>query len=247
MKRGRMAVVLVATALTLVVALVSAIGVVAQSPSPAAGEPSPAASVAASSAASPAASPEGPALPPGPQIFVFGQEYSYQGLPTSVPVGTQLRFSNRGSEVHEMVVVRRNEGTTESWEELLQLPEEEALTKVTLIDGVVALPGQAGQGQIAIPQEGDYLVVCFIPQGTTSLQPPGSPAPGASPVAAGPPHFTLGMWQQFTVTAAGSSPGPIPSPAPAGSPAASAGASPAASGASTVPSAAASPAESPAA
>ena len=89
-----------------------------------------------------------------------------------------------------MVVVRRLEGATESWEELLQLPEE-AFTKVTLIDGVVALPGQAGTGQIEIPQEGDYLAVCFVPQGTTSLEPPGSPVPGASPVAAGPPHFTL--------------------------------------------------------
>src|SRR5262245_44177156 len=116
MNRGRIAVALAAMALTLVVALMSAIGVLAQRPSPSPPAPSPAATVGAS----PAASPEGPALPPGPLVFVFGSEYQYTGLPASVPVGTQFGFSNRGAEVHEMVVFRRNEGTTESWEQLLQ-------------------------------------------------------------------------------------------------------------------------------
>jgi hypothetical protein len=150
MTRGRVLVVLLATVLTLSTALVSAVGVLAQSPSP--GEPSMAASPPASPAASPGASPDaGPTLPPGPTVFVYGVDYAYQGLPSSVPVGTQLRFGNRGAEAHELAVFRRNEGTTESWEELLQLPEEEALAKVTPIDAVFALPGQAEQRPIAIP------------------------------------------------------------------------------------------------
>jgi hypothetical protein len=212
----------------------------AQSPSPGAdGSPSPGAE------GSPSA-PAAPTIPPGPTIFVAGVEYAYTGLPTSVPVGASLSFVNRGSEVHELAIARRNDDTTESWEELLQLPEEEALSKVTLVGALVALPGQSARGSLVTPQEGDYLAVCFIPQGTTSLPPQGAPgetgapapspepaatgAPGESPAAAGPPHFVLGMQQQFTVTAPGSSPGPVPtaastSPAPAESPAAASPAS----------------------
>ena len=66
-------------------------------------------------------------------------------------------------------------------------------------------------------QEGDYIAICFIPQGTTEMPDfaAATEATEASPVAsaapAGPPHFVLGMKQEFTVTAAGSSPGPLPS------------------------------------
>ena len=72
---------------------------------------------------------------------------------------------------------------------------------------------------ITVDQEGDYIALCTIPQGTTEMPdftaqaaaPAGSPMPQASMAPQGPPHFMLGMKQEFTVTAAGSSPGPIPS------------------------------------
>jgi hypothetical protein len=188
----------------------------------------------------PSAAPSGdggaaPSVPAGPSLTVEAYEYRYEGLPTSVPVGTGLGLANAGAEVHEMAVFRRNEGTTETWEELLAMPEEEALSRVTPIDASFALPGQSGDHAVVVPQEGDYIAVCFVPQGMTSIPTDGGASPGASGAvdpsqatasvpAFGPPHFVLGMWQSFTVTAAGSTPGPLPTNAPAGSP----GASPAA-------------------
>jgi hypothetical protein len=192
---------------------------------------------------SPAPSGDGgaaPSVPAGPSVTVEGYEYRYEGLPTSVPVGSGLALVNEGAEVHELAVFRRNEGTTESWEELLALPEDEALTKVTPVDASFAAPGQSADHPVLVAQEGDYIAVCFIPQGMTSIPTDGGASPGASGAvdpseapasipAFGPPHFVLGMWQSFAVTAAGSTPGPLPTEAPAASaPAASPGASTAA-------------------
>jgi hypothetical protein len=76
---------------------------------------------------------------------------------------------------------------------------------------------------LTLEQEGDYIALCFIPQGTTALPdfnaPPPSVDPAATQAPQGPPHFVLGMRQEFTVTAAGSSPGPIPPAATAAAPA----------------------------
>jgi hypothetical protein len=74
---------------------------------------------------------------------------------------------------------------------------------------------------IALTDEGEYLAICFIPQGTTEMPdfsaeaPPSADAAAASAAPQGPPHFLLGMVQEFTVTAAGSEIGPVPSGAPA--------------------------------
>lgn len=170
----------------------------------------------------------------GPQITVTGYEYAFGDLPSSVPVGTSLAFTNTGDEVHELLLARKNDGVTESLEELLALPEEEALQKVTIVGPLLAAPGETaafGIGltgpepmtALVVEQEGEYLALCAIPQGLTEL-----PDFGAAPASAGatgsqapqgPPHFVLGMYQAFTVTAAGSSPGPMPAAAPVESPA----------------------------
>ena len=185
-----------------------------------------------------------PAAAGGPVITVTGYEYAFGDLPVSVPAGTSLAFTNTGAEVHELLVARKNDGVTESWDELIALPEEEALQKVTTLGPLFAAPGEpaavgigptgpAPMSAITVEQEGSYIALCFIPQGTTELpdfgaEPGVSPEAAASPDAAaspesgaaqGPPHFVLGMRQEFTVTAAGSSPGPIPSPVAASLPA----------------------------
>jgi hypothetical protein len=185
------------------------------------------AAVLASTFAGPAGaqSPSTPAAPPaasvpvGPAITVVAKDYHFEGLPTTVPVGAVLTLDNQGTEVHELIVVRRNDGVTKTWDELLALPGEEAFQYITVIDAdpIVAAPGQPAEGSIVIPQTGDYFAVCFVPQGTTSFDTP-SLAPGASAPPQGLPHFMLGMRQTFTVTEAGTAPGPLPSPAPMASP-----------------------------
>ena len=112
---------------------------------------------------------------------MIAKDYSFNGLPTSVPAGTSLTLTNEGAELHEMIVVRKNDGVTESFDELLALPEEEALTKVTTVGVLFAAPGETasmGMGatgapsamtSIALGEEGEYFALCFIPQGTTEM------------------------------------------------------------------------------
>ncbi len=171
-----------------------------------------------------AQSPDAPSasIPAGPAITVVGTDYHFGGLPTSVPVGTVLSFDNQGAELHELVVARKNDGVTQSWEELLAMGDA-ALQYVSLPgDGtpLFAGPGQPAQGSLVLAQEGEYIALCFVPQGMTEL-----PSPSADPssIPSGPPHLALGMMQTFTVTAAGTDVGPMPSAmpmAPAASPAA---------------------------
>jgi hypothetical protein len=176
-----------------------------------------------------------PDVAAGPVIAVTAHDYFFGDLPESVPVGASLTLTNVGAELHEMIVVRKNDGVTESFDELIALPGDEAFQKITTAGPLFAAPGESASigmdangvpspmSAITLAKEGQYLVICFVPQGTTEM-PDFAAAPAASPDAsaapgsaapAGPPHFLLGMKQEFTVTAAGSSPGPIPSAPPA--------------------------------
>lgn len=215
---------------------------VASSVAPIAGAQSPAPGSAAP-AMSPAPASPMASVPAGASVTVVAVDYAFEGLPSSVPAGTTIALQNDGVEVHELLLARRNDGVTETWDELLALPDEEVITKVTIIGPLIADPGQAGVNvedggaTLTVTEEGAYIALCFVPQGMTAL-PDESAAP--DPAASfGPPHFVLGMRQEFTVTAPGSSPGPMPS--------AMAGMPPMASGepvpsAEPMPSAAASPA-----
>ncbi len=77
--------------------------------------------------------PAGPAasVPAGPAITVVAKDYHYEGLPTTVPVGTTITLDNQGSEVHEIVIVRRNDGVTQTWDELLAMSQDQAFQYIT--------------------------------------------------------------------------------------------------------------------
>ena len=106
--------------------------------------------------------------------------------------------------------MQKNEGVTETWDELMALPEAEANSKVTFIGQLIAGPGKASPDTFTIVEPGDYFAVCFIPQGAThdptvSFDPmaaadPSAAVPSGEPVG-GTPHAFLGMRQEFTVTA----------------------------------------------
>ncbi len=164
-----------------------------------------------------AQSPSAPAasVPAGPALTVVGTDYHFGGLPTTVPVGTVLSFENPGAELHEIVVFRKNDGVTQPFEELLQLPDDEALQYVTMVGEMplFAGPGQVAEGTLTLTQEGEYIALCFVPQGMTEL--PTDPDASLDPaLASAPPHFALGMVQTFTVTPAGTEVGPLPSAMP---------------------------------
>jgi plastocyanin len=154
-------------------------------------------------ASAPAASAESPATSPptGEGVTVTGVEYAYQGVPDGAKAGTLVTFVNGGKEVHEIVAIRRNEGVTTTLDELLAMPEEESNKLVSFLGVAVASPGETAPEKITLDKPGDYILICFIPVGTTELP---SLAPDATPneslLPDGPPHFIQGMVAEFTVT-----------------------------------------------
>jgi hypothetical protein len=93
-----------------------------------------------------------------------------------------------------MVLIRRNEGTTEPWEEVLGLPEEEAMTKVTPLGAAFVGPVGSSETLVADLTPGEYIAICFISAGTTVGE------DGSFTEGAGQPHFMLGMQAEFIVT-----------------------------------------------
>lgn len=123
------------------------------------------------------------------QVDVTAVDYAFEGLDDVEAGPASFEFTNSSeSEMHELVLLRKNEGTTESAEELLQLPEEEAMSKVTFTGVTFADPGEDDYF-VADLEAGDYMAVCFIPVGASEENEEGT----------GPPHFTQGMIHEFTV------------------------------------------------
>jgi hypothetical protein len=146
-------------------------------------------------------------------VEVLATEYAFGGLPEELASGpTVVSLTNNGEEMHEIILVRKNDGVTASAEELLALPEDEALAQVQMVGMAFAAPGETGH-TVADLAPGDYIAVCFIPEGTTpevleqmmaaeSGGPTGATGPeGSAPMGSEPPpHFVHGMVQEFTVT-----------------------------------------------
>ncbi len=126
-------------------------------------------------------------------VAVTGVDYSYQGIPASLASGrTAFSFTNNSAsgEFHELIVLRLNDDTTESVDELLMLPMEEALSKVSVMAAAFA-PQGATDVTFADLTPGRYVVACFIPVGSIG---------DAQPSEDAPPHAAQGMVAQFTVT-----------------------------------------------
>ncbi|MFP5255724.1 MAG: hypothetical protein ACLGI8_07715 [Acidimicrobiia bacterium] len=118
-------------------------------------------------------------------IEVTGVDYAFEGVPATVPAGTvAFEFVNESdSEEHEMILVKKAAGVQLSWEELVELPEEESESMVEFAGATFAPPG-GSSSTFAELSPGEYAMLCFIPVG------------GAED---GPPHFTQGMLQELTV------------------------------------------------
>jgi hypothetical protein len=120
------------------------------------------------------------------ELAVTGRDYEFEGIPDTLDGGAYaIEFTNEAeTEMHEVAMLRINDGVTESVDELLQLPEEEALSRVTPVAVAIAEPGESDV-TFAELEPGRYVAVCFIPVGSGEE---------------GPPHFTQGMVAEFEVT-----------------------------------------------
>jgi hypothetical protein len=121
-------------------------------------------------------------------VDVTAADYSFTGFPSELSTGqTVVQMTNTGAEPHVAVVVRKK--TDATTDEILALPEEEALKEVEEIGSVFAPAGGTGTGYLDLKKTGDYIALCPIPQGSTDA------AEGS-----GPPHFVSGMVTDFTVS-----------------------------------------------
>jgi hypothetical protein len=124
-------------------------------------------------------------------VTVTALEYAFEGVPTSLPATTVgFEFDNQGNEVHEMIVMRINDDVDATVEELLELPEEEAMSKTRFMGAAFAPPGASDITFIDLVP-GRYVMLCFVPVGTLSIE--------NGPPPEGPPHVMHGMVHGFEV------------------------------------------------
>jgi hypothetical protein len=124
------------------------------------------------------------------QIVVTTTDHAYQGLPTTMPAGTvAVTLRNYGHDAHQAVISRAKDGVTQRYTQILALPPDQQLQKATPLALAQADPGQTDTVFLRLAQ-GRHGAVDFLPEGTTSINSPGG----------GPPHYTLGMVAEFTVT-----------------------------------------------
>ncbi len=131
------------------------------------------------------------------EVAVTGTEYEFQGLGEPVEAGqTAFTFANEGGEEHELVLIRINDGVTQSVQELVALPEEEAFAMVEVKGFAMAPPGGEDVAFVDL-EPGRYGALCFFPVGSTPEALAAAEESGQEIEA--PPHFTQGMVAEFTV------------------------------------------------
>jgi hypothetical protein len=117
------------------------------------------------------------------QVDVHAVEYAFHGVPTTLEAGpTSFELVNDGVEEHEMVLFKRAAGSDATLQELLELPEDEAMGQMEFTGVAFGGPGTTSYAAVDL-EPGTYFLVCFIPTGGEE----------------GPPHFMQGMQQTVTV------------------------------------------------
>lgn len=148
--------------------------------------------------------------PDAPQAMtqeVVGVDYGFTGLPDEpLAAGTELEFRNDSDvEFHEMVVLRLADDEDRTVDELLELPDDEAMSAMAFVGVAVAGPGQAGEvvdGDVTLADPGRYVLTCFIPQGADPdvvAEAMGGASEGPPDLGDGMPHAFAGMVREVVV------------------------------------------------
>jgi hypothetical protein len=102
-----------------------------------------------------------------PVIDVTAQEYAFVGIPEEIPAGpTIFNLTNKGEQVHEMIVFRISDDVDLPVQEILQLPDEETEGMAESVGGTFVLPGNTSHAVMNLTP-GRHAALCFIPEGTT--------------------------------------------------------------------------------
>jgi plastocyanin len=112
-------------------------------------------------------------------VSVQAHEYEFSGVPDTLAAGrVTFGFENVGEEPHEFQLARITSDLP--LEEIVGLPEDEAMENIEPAGGTFAEPGGSAEFEATL-EAGRYGYVCFV----------------ESPE--GEPHAALGMFGEFTV------------------------------------------------
>jgi hypothetical protein len=124
------------------------------------------------------------------QIAITATDDAYHGVPATVATGAvALTLDNQGRDAHQVLIVRINDGVTEPFSTLLDLPAHQRMQSAAALGSVEVDPGQVGTLFLRLAP-GRYGVADFLSQGSASLDAPGS----------GDPNYLLGLHAELTVT-----------------------------------------------
>ncbi|MGH9111352.1 MAG: hypothetical protein ACRDZN_03490 [Acidimicrobiales bacterium] len=103
-------------------------------------------------------------------VEVAAVEFAFEGAPASLPAGVvSFEVVNQGDEAHSLVVLRRNEGVSTPFADLVALPDDELFEQAEPIEpGAFVDPG-GEDFAVADLAPGDYALVCTLPIGTATL------------------------------------------------------------------------------
>jgi hypothetical protein len=119
---------------------------------------------------------------PAPTVTVTATDYAFDA-PDTIPAGpTTFRFLQRGSDYHEMTVIRLAPGVTLA-DITREVAAKQPLTGITELGGVAAIAPHAEASATIDLAPGNYLLVCGVPD------------------QAGVPHAAKGMIRALTVVA----------------------------------------------
>lgn len=143
----------------------------------------------------------------GPDVSVEAADYAFVGLPKEIPAGSTVGLRNTSRlEAHELVAFRVPDHEKRSAQELLALPQAEAMEalggKPAIV--VIAAPrsdGFAPSGGAMLAERGRYVIVCTVPTGADPkvFIDAASESEGPPDVPGGSPHFVHGMLGEITV------------------------------------------------
>jgi hypothetical protein len=144
------------------------------------------------------------------KVDVTAVDWAFGGIPLEIPAGrAAFRVTNDGTEMHEMGILRRLDGVTESWDEIIPIVSQSFLEESDAAMEYVEWVGHAwipseGSSSVAYLDlsPGEYAAFCMLPVGTHHDMTDEE----MESMVAGPdyaPHWEHGMLQEFTVVDAG--------------------------------------------
>jgi hypothetical protein len=126
-----------------------------------------------------------------PVVAASLTDYAFGGIPERLapgPTAFVVHNESEAGEAHEMLLIRVNDGVDLTVDELLALPEEELERDATLVNSAFTPATGTTAGVVVDLTPGRYVYACFVAEGSID---------GAE--GTGPPHFTMGMFGEFTV------------------------------------------------